>query len=203
MNKTFLWIGGGVVALGLIVWMALYIAGEEPIDPSIGFRDVTVSGDPLPVVNQGGDPAVGWTAPTVAGTDWDGNPVSIAADGRPKVVVFLAHWCPHCQAEVPVIQNWLNSGRLPEGVDLYAATIFTDARRAEFPPQAWLERENWTVPTVMDNQAGDIARAFGVTGTPGYIVLDGENRNMGRLSGEIGVAGLEALVALAQGQVPG
>lgn len=199
MNKTLIWIVSGVAALALIVWMAVAIAGEEPIDPSIGFRDVTVTGEPIPA----DDPAVGMTAPEVVGTDWNGNPVTIEADGRPKLVVFLAHWCPHCQAEVPVIQNWVNSGGVPEGVDLYAATIFTDARRAEFPPQAWLEREGWTVPTVMDNQAGDIALGFGVTGTPTYIVLDGENRNLGRLSGEIGLAGLNALVALAQGEVPG
>lgn len=199
MNKTLIWIISGVAALALIVWMAVAIAGEEPIDPSIGFRDVTVTGEPIPA----DDPAVGMTAPEVVGTDWNGNPVTIEADGRPKLVVFLAHWCPHCQAEVPVIQNWVNSGGVPEGVDLYAATIFTDARRAEFPPQAWLEREGWTVPTVMDNQAGDIALGFGVTGTPTYIVLDGENRNLRRLSGEIGLAGLNALVALAQGEVPG
>jgi cytochrome c biogenesis protein CcmG, thiol:disulfide interchange protein DsbE len=200
MNKNLIWIGSGVIALGLIVLMAMEISGEEPIDSSIGFRDVTVTGEALPALRDpgAGDPGAGMVAPTVVGTDWNNNPVTIEPDGRPKLVVFLAHWCPHCQAEVPVIQNWVNNGGVPDGVDLYAATIFTNASRIEFPPQEWLERENWTVPTVMDNQAGDIVRGYGVVGTPTYIVLDGENRNLGRLSGEIGLAGLNALAAIAE-----
>lgn len=205
MNKTLIWIVSGVVGLGLIVWMAVAIAGEEPIDPSIGFRDVTVTGTPIPQVAtpQAGDPTIGTVAPTVVGSDWNGNPVTIEADGRPKVVIFLAHWCQFCQAEVPVVQSWVDNGGVPEDVDLYAATIMTDARRALFPPQDWLEDEGWTVPTVMDNQVGEINQGFGVTGTPFYIVLDGENRNLGRFSGQIGVAGLNALVALAQEGISG
>jgi len=37
-----------------------------------------------------------------------------------------------------------------------------------------------------------------MAGTPFYVVLDGENNNLGRVSGEIGTAGLDQLVALAQ-----
>ena len=44
------------------------------------------------------DPAVGMTIPTVTGTDFDGNDITITGDdGKAKVIVFVAHWCPHCQ----------------------------------------------------------------------------------------------------------
>ncbi|HLV90689.1 MAG: redoxin family protein [Acidimicrobiales bacterium] len=205
MNKNLMWIIGGVVGLALIVGLAWAIAGEEPPDETAGFGTPTVTGTNLPAVENpnAGDPAVGMTAPTVVGTDWDGNEVAIEPDGRPKIVVFLAHWCPHCQAEVPVINNWLANGGLPEGVDMYAATIFTNARRPNFPPQTWLQRENWEVPTVMDNAENAIALGFGVMSTPTYIVLDGENKNLGRAAGEIGVGGLNALAAIAASAVEG
>ena len=43
--------------------------------------------------------------------------VSIEADGRPKIVVFLAHWCPHCQAEVPRLVDWFGENGVPDDVD--------------------------------------------------------------------------------------
>lgn len=205
MKKNLTWIIGGGVGLALIVWMALAIAGEEPVDEDAGYGTPTVTGTNLPLVENpnAGDPGVGMTAPTVVGADWEGNPVSIEPDGRPKVVIFLAHWCQHCQAEVPEIVDWLEENGMPEDVDIYGATIFTDPLRANFPPQTWLEREGWDVPTVMDDEDDSIALGYGVFGTPYFVVLDGENRNLGRFSGRIGRAGLEALVALAQGEVGG
>ncbi|HEX6947486.1 MAG TPA: TlpA disulfide reductase family protein [Acidimicrobiia bacterium] len=205
MNKKLLWIVGGVVGLALIVGLAWAIANEPARDPNAGYGDPTVEGENLPMVENpnAGDPAVGMTAPTVTGTDWNGNEITIGPDGRPKIVVFLAHWCPHCQAEVPRIIDWLEDGGLPEGVDLYAATIFTNASRPNFPPQDWLEREGWDVPTVMDSAENEIVQGFGVLSTPTYIVLDGENKNLGRAAGEIGVSGLNALAAIAESSIEG
>jgi thiol-disulfide isomerase/thioredoxin len=200
MKKNLIWIGAGVLGLALVVLLAASIAGEEPIDSSVGFGEVTVEGNALPTIDNpnAGDPAVGLVAPTLSGADWNGTPVSIAPDGRSKIVVLLAHWCPHCQAEVPVLLDWAASGGLPAEVDLYGVTVLTDPSRVEFPPQDWLEGEGWDFPTIMDNEAGDAALAYGLTGTPYYLVLDGENRNLGRFAGEIGVAGLNTLVQLAQ-----
>jgi cytochrome c biogenesis protein CcmG, thiol:disulfide interchange protein DsbE len=198
-NSTLWWIIGGVVGLGLIVWLALSIAGEEPIDASIGYGDPTVTGDPLPVYAAGTDDvAVGLPAPTVTGADWNGKPISIAPDGSSKIILFLAHWCPHCQAEVPVVQDWVDAGNLPEGVELISVATSTDRLRENWPPQEWLEEEGWTAPVIMDDQIGTVAGNFGMAGTPFYVVLDGENNNLGRVSGEIGTQGLNALVALAQ-----
>ena len=200
MKKNLIWIGAGVLGLALIVLLAASIAGEEPIDSSVGFGDVTVEGNALPTIDNpnAGDPTVGVVAPTLSGADWNGTPVSIAPDGRSKIVVLLAHWCPHCQVEVPVILDWAASGGLPAEVDLYGVTVLTNPSRVEFPPQDWLEGEGWDFPTIMDSEVGDAALAYGLTGTPYYLVLDGENRNLGRFSGEIGVAGLNTLARIAQ-----
>lgn len=200
------WIVGGVVGLGLIVWLAIAIAGEGPVDESIVYGEVTVEGENLPVLPSGAaDPALGFTAPTVTGEALDGTTMTIGPDGRAKIVVMLAHWCPHCQREVPVIQQWLAAGGLPEGVDLYGATVLTNRVRdgSTWPPQQWLDDEGWTSPTIKDDQSGSIVAAYGMTGTPTYIVLGPDNENLGRLSGEVGVEGLNALAGLAASSLGG
>ena len=198
-KSTLWWIIGGVVGLGLIVALAASIATEPEIDASIGFGEPTVEGDTLPVYASGTqDVAIGFTAPTVTGADWNGNPVSIEPDGTPKIVLFLAHWCSHCQVEVPVVQEWIDAGNLFDDVELISVATSTDRLRPNWPPQDWLEEEGWTSPVIMDDQIGTVAANYGMSGTPFYVVLDGENKNLGRLSGEIGIQGLNALVSIAQ-----
>lgn len=200
MNKTVMWVIGGVLGLGLIFALAFSIANEPVIDPSIAFGDVTVEGANLPYVQDPAvaDPGLGLAAPKLTGADWTGKESSIGPDGRAKIVVFLAHWCPHCQNEVPVIQNWVDTGGLPDGVDMYSVTVLNDHLRPNWPPQDWLEEEGWTIPTIMDDEAGSAVQAFGMVGTPFYVVLDGNNNNIGRFSGEVGVGGLQTMALLAE-----
>lgn len=203
-SNTIWWILGGVLGLGLIVWLAFSIASDPGLDEAIGFGEVTVEGDPLPFYSAAAeDPALGVTAPTVSGADWEGNEYTIGADGRPKIVVFLAHWCPHCQVEVPVIQDWVDSGGLGEDVDLYGVTVLTNRLQGNWPPQDWLEEEGWTIPTIMDDVDSSVVLAYGMAGTPFYVVLDGDGTTLGRFSGEIGVSGLETLKALAESSIEG
>jgi cytochrome c biogenesis protein CcmG, thiol:disulfide interchange protein DsbE len=207
-NKRSLifWILGGVVGFGLIVWLAIAIAGEGAVDESIAFGEVTVEGDNLPFFESAsGDVAIGVTAPTVTGETFDGETLTIGPDGNAKIIVMLAHWCPHCQAEVPVVQGWVEDGGLPEGVDLYGVTVLTNRVRdgRTWPPQDWLEGEGWTSPTIKDDQQSSIVNAYGMTGTPTYVVLGPDNENLGRISGEIGLAGLETLANLAADSLEG
>jgi hypothetical protein len=97
-NKNVLWwIVGGVVGLTLIIGLAWSIAGETDVDESVAFGEVTVEGEDLPFFQAGAqDPAVGITAPTVIGEDLEGSPLTIGPDERAKIIVMLAHWCPHC-----------------------------------------------------------------------------------------------------------
>src|SRR5438552_12519468 len=62
-------------------------------------QPVSVTGTALPSFSGDteADPAVGKPMPTLRGTSFDGTPVTIAPDGHPKVIAFVAHWCPHCQ----------------------------------------------------------------------------------------------------------
>jgi thiol-disulfide isomerase/thioredoxin len=203
-SSTLWWIIGGVIGIALIVLLAISIAGEEPIDDTAGFGTPVVEGDALPAYTSGQeDPAVGQIAPTVQGEDWNGNAVSIEPDGTPKIVIFLAHWCPHCQAEVPVIQQWVDEGNLPDDVELVSVSTGANQLRDNWPPQEWLEREGWTAPVIMDDEIGTVAGNYGMSATPMFVVLDGENTNLGRITGELPVDALNTLVQVAQDSIEG
>lgn len=199
-NHLIWWIVGGVIGFGLIVWLAIAIAGETAVDEAVAFGEVTVEGDGLPFLQSGSaDPAVGTSAPTVTGETLEGGEMTIGPGDNAKIIVMLAHWCPHCQREVPLIQDWVESGGLPDGVDMYGVTVLTNRVRDgdTWPPSEWLENEGWTSPTVKDDEAGSIVEAYGLTGTPTYVVLGPDNENLGRLSGEIGLDGLNAIAGIA------
>ena len=204
-SRSVLWWSiGGLVGLGLIVWLAMSIATEEELDPGIAFGTPTVEGDPLPVYATGQeDVAAGLTAPSAQGADWNDVPVTIEPDGTPKIVVFLAHWCPHCQAEVPVIQQWIDEGNLPDDVEMVSISTSANELRDNFPPQDWLEEVGWTPPVMMDDEVGTLAVSYGLGATPMFMVLDGENNNLLRVSGELTTEGLDQLVEIAQGSIQG
>ena len=161
-------------------------------------RPVVVTGDPLEPHGDGQDGAVGVDAPELDGANFDGSAVRIAADGRPKVLVFLAHWCPHCQREVPVLANWLATNGMSDDVDLYGIATNTTPDRPNYPPSAWLERERFTIPTLADDAEGSAARAFGLSGFPYFVALDANNRVVARTSGELTVDQWEALIDQAR-----
>ena len=188
-NKTIL-IGGAaaVIIAGLIAFFT--VSGAEPET-----AEVTLSGGaPLPLlagnVPVGQDIAFGMAPAVISGSDWKGNPVTIdPGDGRPKLIVFLAHWCPHCQAEVPEIQTWLNgTGGNPE-VDLYGVATSINRSRPNWPPGEWLEREGWTPPTVMDSN-NRVSLAYGLSAFPYWVVLNSEGRVVYRAAAGIGVEGM-------------
>ncbi|HEX7100184.1 MAG TPA: TlpA disulfide reductase family protein [Acidimicrobiia bacterium] len=198
-NKLILYIVGGVVGLGLVIAIAISaVSGGTSEDEVYG--QVTAEGENLPPF--GGDPssddAIGSTAPTLTATNPDGSTVSIAPDGRPKVVLVMAHWCPHCQAELPRVVDWLEAGNKPDNVDFYGVSTLLQKVRGNWPPQEWLEREGWDIPTIHDDQSNTAAAALGLVGTPYWVVLDGNNEVVFRASGEITQGSLDVLNALFQ-----
>jgi thiol-disulfide isomerase/thioredoxin len=160
---------------------------------------VTVSGNPLPqFTDTAGDPAVGMTLPTLEGHDQSGAPMTIGADGRPTMIMFVAHWCPHCQREVPVVQQWVDDGRLPDGVDLVSVSTAIDPNRPNYPPDAWLADEGWTAPVLVDAD-NSAAQAVGLSAYPFFVAINGNGTVAQRTTGELTTDQLDAIAStLAQ-----
>ena len=68
--------------------------GDDPLAATISeTRPVTLTGAPLPPMpEQGADVALGLSMPELSGQSFDGTPVEIKNDGRPKIILFLTHW---------------------------------------------------------------------------------------------------------------
>jgi thiol-disulfide isomerase/thioredoxin len=187
--------GAGVVALLIAAVLFGGSVGETavPIEEVVGSPQV--DGSLPPMGNSNVDQtATGQEAPTVTGTDFDGEEVTITNDGRPKAIVFLAHWCPHCQAEVPSVQRWLNDTGGVDGVDMYSVTTAIDPRRNNYPPQRWLEDEGWTVPIIRDNAASSVLTAHGNGGFPFWVFTNSDGTVALRIAGEIPINDLEAIL---------
>ncbi len=144
---------------------------------------IEIEGDQLEQFSRGGqDPAVGVVAPTLRGKNFDGDELTIEADGKKKAVYFLAHWCGHCQQEVPMVQELLDDGELPDDLEIYSVSTLERPGTA-VAPQEWLEGENWTPPVLLDDSDSSAFEAYGATGTPFVVYLDGDNKVIKRSSG--------------------
>jgi thiol-disulfide isomerase/thioredoxin len=147
---------------------------------------VELSGEALPLFS--GDPAsdsaIGLPMPSMTGADFEGKPVSIVPGGRPMVVLFLAHWCPHCQREVPKVQTYQDQVGFPAGVDFYSVATSNSSSQPNWPPSAWLAREGWTFPVLVDDQESRAFQAAGRGAFPYFVFVDSAGNVALRLSGE-------------------
>lgn len=203
MGKKII-IGAAVlVALAVVVVVGITLAQEDETAADQGelvLPEVAVAGSYLPQHDPSvEDPAVGSPAPQVFSADFSGLPAAIEDDGTPKMIVFLAHWCSHCQREVPAVQAWLNDNGVPAGVDFVSVATSISDIRPNYPPDAWLEREGWTPRVVVDDSSSTISNAFGLSAFPYYVLVDGSGTVVRRIAGgippnEVGFI-LEALAA--------
>lgn len=157
---------------------------------------VEITGDALPkLTDPAKDRAVGMQAPEVSGEDSTGRKLSISNDGLPKMVVFMAHWCSHCQNELPMLQEWLNTRTEMGEVDLITVNTLVDENQPNYPPSAWYDREGYTMPTLLDDASSSVADAFGLPGTPYFVFIHADGTVASRVSGEIPISEVEARLA--------
>jgi cytochrome c biogenesis protein CcmG/thiol:disulfide interchange protein DsbE len=174
-----------VIVVAAIVALTLNGGGPEPETAQVT-GSPTVSGQPLPDFTQGGtDPALDMPAPRVEGADFNGNATSITDDGSPKIVLFLAHWCPHCQREVATLQPALTEQLLPQGVTLYSVAIAIDPTRPNYPPDEWLRDKGWSSPVVVDDAQSSVAEAYGLTAFPYWVFIAADGTVVDRFVGEL------------------
>ena len=176
----------GIVVGVAAVLFAAFGLGDEGDAPAVAevAGSPQIEGDPLPPGDDpAADPALDAQAPVITGEDFDGNEVTIG-DGDAELIVFMASWCPACQAELPELVEWLDAGGLPDGVELISVSTGLDDTRGNWPPQDWFEREGYDHPIIVDDAEGSIANALGMTATPYWVALrDGQVQ--GRIPGQL------------------
>ncbi len=167
--------------------------------PPAEYQPVTVTGDALPRFgNDGDDPAVGSTPPTLQGYSFDGTPIEIdPSAGRSTMVVFLAHWCPHCNREVPRLVEWYQDGGVPPDLDVIGVSTGADESAPNWPPSEWIADEGWPWPIMADDEDQTAAQAYGLPGYPYFVIIGEDGTVKHRQSGEIEIDDLEQIITSA------
>ena len=205
---------GGVIAAIVIAFVIAIVAGGSNDSASsdttqVPNSDGTVSagenqpvevvGDVLePLPESGNDSTLGLMAPTLNGYDFDGSNLSVTpGNGKPYMVVFLAHWCSHCNNEVPRLIEWKESGAVPADLQVIAVSTSVASDRPNYPPSQWVVDKAWPWPVMADSEGADAARAYGVSGFPFFTIVGADGKVKVRASGELGTDRINQIVTAA------
>jgi hypothetical protein len=166
-----------VVALIVTIVLTVGQTGSTPLE--VGTP--TVTGEALTIfTDSGADPELGKAIADVSGADYQGNSVTITNNGKAKVVVLLAHW--------------LSQTTLPTNVEIVSVSTGVDSNRPNYPPSLWLEREQWPVPVIVDDQRGTVAEAFGLSAFPFFTFVDSSGKVVHRQAGAMDASEIQSWV---------
>ena len=216
-SKMRIWIGLTAV-VALVVGIVVF-ASRGDSNPNSAGSDTTLAGSSLPdsqpVTFTGAalaklddtlkpDPAVGLDAPLLSGLNFAGEPIVMdPATKGPYMLVFLAHWCPHCNAEVPRLNDWKHSGAVPPGLNVIGVATAVSSASANYPPAAWFSNKGWEWPVMVDEKSGDNGEAgkaaitYGAPGWPYFVIVGADGKVKVRVSGEVEISELQTLVDAA------
>ncbi len=185
MNKNFIIVGAILLVVGLAVAIGVSLV-DEPLDGNLPEGETTISGDALPEYAGENDIniSVGLQAPSFSGPDQNSEIISLEKNGKSKILLFLAHWCPHCQAEVPVVQEYIDTFGLPADVEVIGIFTSIDRSRDNYPPHDWLVKEGWSETQIYDLDR-EIGTAYGLNAFPYWVTLDKDLKVVNRVTGEL------------------
>ncbi len=185
MNKNFIIAGAVVLVLGLAIAIGVTLS-SEPVAAGLPEGEINVDGESLPQYAGENDDniALGLSAPTFSAPDQNSEIFNLEKNGNSKALLFLAHWCPHCQREVPVVQSFIDSNGVPPGIEVIAVATSIDRGRDNYPPQEWLEREGWSEIQIYDLDR-EIGEAYGLNAFPYWVFLDKDHNVIARRTGNL------------------
>jgi thiol-disulfide isomerase/thioredoxin len=215
-SKTGMWIAVAVVlvlGIGGVIWAVNRNGSSSPAAASTttgalsnlpASQPVKVTGTPLEAYDstKSPDPAVGKDVPVLEGKNFAGDPITIDKSKGATMVVFLAHWCPHCNREVPRLLDWKHSGQVPAGLNVVGVATAVDKNGVNYPPAQWFSDKGWEWPVMVDQSQGDhnagvAAEAYGATGWPYFVIFGADGKVKVRVSGEVQISELQKIVDAA------
>ncbi|NOG60074.1 MAG: TlpA family protein disulfide reductase [Proteobacteria bacterium] len=92
------------------------------------------------------------------------------SEGKVSVIIFWATWCPYCATLMPHMEVIYRKYR-SKGVKFYAVDIYEDGK---IDPIEYFENRKFTY-TMLQN-GDEVAKQYGVKGTPGVYVVDKDKK---------------------------
>ncbi len=148
------------------------LVSATSIQPAPGVTTTTTPLTPATTTIQGNK--VGNLAPDFQLNNLEGKPVSLRDfRGKPVVINFWATWCPHCQAERPMIQQISEEW---QGKDLVLLTVdIIGSQPTETPANLadFMQKNSYTFPVLLDINR-EVTKSYGIKFTPTYFLIDRE-----------------------------
>ena len=138
---------------------------------------VSVNGETLPPPIAPGVAAPAFTAADLSGTTH----TLESYRGSPVLLQFWATWCPHCRADMPMMQQVYDRyGK--QG--LHVLTVSIDSDRSAL--EQFVKRERLPYPVIDAVTQTGLAEQYEADGVPAYVLIDGEGKIVQIWRGELG-----------------
>jgi thiol-disulfide isomerase/thioredoxin len=110
------------------------------------------------------------TAPDWTRNSIDGESITLSevAAEQPVILLFWATWCPYCKALMPHI----HSAKLEYGDRIRVLAVHFRDDKGD--PGAFIESAGYDFTVIPDGN--QLAKLYGVWGTPGVLIVDGEQK---------------------------
>jgi thiol-disulfide isomerase/thioredoxin len=139
----------------------------------------------LPLFEQGQpDAALGMVLGDVAGIEYysDTELIIDPTDGTARAWLIWAHWCPHCQRELPPLSDWYaESADQYPNVELISVSSSIDPTRGN-PLEPYLEELQLPFPVIVDPDLR-LAEQFGLSAYPFWVFTAGDGTTLLRIAG--------------------
>jgi len=165
------------------------LATGSLVDPSASDASAAVApGVPtgsLPLFEQGQpDAALGMVLGEVSGFEYySETEMNIdPSDGTARAWLIWAHWCPHCQRELPPLSDWYTENAdLYPNVELISITSSIDPARGN-PLEPYLDELQLPFPAILDPDLA-LAEQFGLSAYPFWVFTAGDGTTLLRIAG--------------------
>ncbi|MEN8114922.1 MAG: TlpA disulfide reductase family protein [Actinomycetota bacterium] len=149
----------------------------------------------LPPFQQGQpDAALGVILGDVTGPEYyTGSDTAIdPTDGVARAWLIWAHWCPHCQRELPAVSEWYveNASSYPN-VELLSVTSSIDDTRGN-PLEPYLDELQLPFPTIVDADLA-LAQQLGVSAYPFWVFTGPDGTTLLRIAGYLETAQVQEI----------
>jgi len=129
----------------------------------------------IAIPNSGLDSASGKNSPIIK-FKVPGDDIYVNYPGKsPTIFIFVAHWCPYCQEEIPEVIKWIEEDQIiQKGVNVVLIATSSDSGKSNYPPDEWLFNEKWQYPVIYDDANNQIANHFGVSYFPSWVFTEND-----------------------------
>ena len=148
--------------------------------------EVTVDGPARTSLLATGDAVPNFSAPALGGGTLSWSDYV----GTPTVLTVWAPWCPHCQAELPVVAQVLQ--QFPD-VNLVSVATAIDAEPGPSPAE-YMRSKGLSFPVVLDDADDTLAQAFGIQAFPTIFFVDADGTVQQAYEGEMTPAQLQQTI---------